>query len=105
MLGSAGFSDGGAQQLQFDMTKYLVPVLAKHCDMLPRKQLLERYVYIYTRMYEYTVIPYITDCAHLCVKLGTKFAYFKRESSVSLFMYYRNSIPRSLPIFNVARSA
>ena len=42
VLGSAGFSDGGAQQLQYDVTKVLVPLLAKYCHAVPRKQLLER---------------------------------------------------------------
>ena len=42
VLGSAGFSDGGAQQLQYDVTKVLVPLLAKYCHTVPRKQLLER---------------------------------------------------------------
>ena len=44
VLGSAGFSDGGAQQLQYDITKFLVPLLARYCDTVPRKQLLERYM-------------------------------------------------------------
>ena len=57
VLGSAGFSDGGAQQLQFDVTKFLVPLLAKYCDTLPRKQLLERYT---TCAYN---VPIILLCA------------------------------------------
>ena len=36
------FSDGGAQQLEYDVTTVILPLLTRHCNEITSKQLLER---------------------------------------------------------------
>ena len=41
---SSHFSEGGAEQLHYDITAVLLPLLSKYCDEMARKQLMERCV-------------------------------------------------------------
>lgn len=36
------FSDGGVEQVNFDLRNYLIPMLAGYCDDIQGKQLFER---------------------------------------------------------------
>lgn len=38
------FTDGGVEQLDFDLKHYLMPLIAGHCDAIISRQLFEKWV-------------------------------------------------------------